>query len=275
MERIYITSSDDYYLMAPNDTKKYTLIDLYNNRKSINGYPPHISFKLYVKENGKYVDKNYFDHRLNYKNIANYTLDEIISIHKLSIFTLFKYYQCNKLEKPINIKGKCYFKENHNDYYGLVEYYWKLCETYVTKPTTHLMYNDVVYNLSYSENSSSKYVDIHINGKYILEYTSSELSAIVDSQNYIIGSNSTLPDEVFQEVITPQQFTLDDYYCNVVDGKLIVSTSLKEYYPCKNGVLELVINHHKPSGIIISKNSNNLIKLIEQLLKYDLSIAIV
>lgn len=275
MERIYITSSDDYYLMAPNDTKKYTLIDVYNNRKSINGYPKHISFKLYVKENGKYVDKGEFQYRINYKNIETYTLDEIISIHKLGKFTLFKYTSWCKFENPINVKGKCYFKENNNNHYDLVGYYWQLCETYVTKPTTHLMYNDVVYNLSYSENSSSKYVDIHINGKYILEYTSSELSAIVDSQNYIIGPNSTLPDEVFQEVITPQQFTLDDYYCNVVDGKLIVSTSLKEYYPCKNGVLELVINHHKPSGIIINKNSNDLIKLIEQSLKYDLPIAIV
>lgn len=277
MERIYITSSDNYYLLAPNNTKKYTLVDVYNNKHS--GNSQHISFNLYVKENGKFIDKKYFQHCINYKNINNYTLDEIISIHKLGIFTLSHYNQRNKLENPINIKGRCYIKlqgnQNNCDdtvYCNLVDYYWFLYErnytNYVlTRGSSRLMYDDVVFDI--------KDIDLHINGKYILEYTANDLSTIMDSQNYVIGPNSTLPNEVFQEVITPQEFTLDDYFCNVADGTLFINKNLKDYYPCKNGVLQLVINYHKPTKIILNKNDNNLYKLIEEFLKYNIAITIV
>ena len=273
MERIYISSSDDYYLIQSNNTRKFTIIDLYNNRKQKSPGVPCISFNIYVKEDNKFVDKGHFEYKLNYKQIIFYTLDEIISIHKLGKFTLFKYTGWHKLENPINVKGKCFIKL-HNDsdsktsYCNLVEYYWTLCSSSCyTNMSMNLMYDDAAFSI--------KDIDLHINGKYILDYTSSELSDIVDSKNYIIGPNSTLPDEVFQEAVTPQEFTLDDYYCNVADGILFVSNTLKDYYPCKNGVLELVINYHKPSETVINKNDKNFFKLIESLLKYNLRITLV
>jgi hypothetical protein len=270
MERIYINSSDDYYLTQANDTRKLTIIDLYNNRKSGTQY---ISFNIYVKEDNKFVDKGHFEYKLNYKEITFYTLDEIISIHKLGKFTLFRYTGWHKLENPINVKGKCFIKLHHDSdnktsYCNLVEYYWTLCSnSYYTNMSMNLMYDDAAFSI--------KDIDLYVNGKYILDYTSSELSDIVDSKNYIIGPNSTLPDEVFQEAVTPQEFTLDDYYCNAADGKIFISTTLKDHYPCKNSVLELVIKHHKPSSIIISKNDTNLTKLIKHLVKYDVAITIV
>jgi hypothetical protein len=183
-------------------------------------------------------------------------------------------YVFHKLKDPINIKGKCSIKihhhisHSHNTLYcNIIDYYWFLYEgnNYSNiggDPSVLLLYEDIVYYI--------EYIDIHINGKYILDYTFSELSTIVDSENYIIGPNPILPDEA-----VPQKFTLDDYYCNATDGKIFISTTLKDHYPCKNGVLELVIKHHKPSSIIISKNDTNLTKLIKHLVKYDVAITIV
>lgn len=273
MERIQINSSDDYYLIAPNDAKKYTIIDLYINRKPVSCVP-RINFKLCIKEDGKYVDKGEFNHRLNYKNIEDYTLDEIISIHKLGKFTLFRYTGWHKLEKPINVKNKCLIKlehggNNHKDsiYCDILDYYWCLCEDVYGYYRSHwLMYDDKAFSING--------IDLYINGKYILEYTSSELSDIIDSKNYVIGPNSTLPDKVFQEVVNPQEFTLDDYYCSMFDGELVINTSSIKTYPCKNGVLDLVINHHKPKKIVIHNGIKNIIKVIEVLLEYKLPILI-
>jgi hypothetical protein len=157
--------------------------------------------------------------------------------------------------KPINIKGECHIKlqfyenkSNNTCYCDLIKYYWFLFEdsyehNIMVYPKISLMYDDVTYYITQK---------IYING------------------NYIIGPDSTLPD-----VTIPQKCILDDYYCNIKDGRILISTSSKDNYPCKDGVLNLVIKHNQPNGIIVNRHDKNMFNLVEELLNYHLPITII
>lgn len=263
MEPIYIKKSTCYYFVKNEDDKEYTIIDLYNCARDDNG-----RYILYFRENGKFVKKGTFNYIINYRDIKTYTLDEITSMHELGGFILYKASSSVKLEKSINIRGKCSIRidSNYNVpntcFCNLLDYYWFLCRgnnnsCFGYHSTFQLMYDDFVYDI--------KNCNLYINGKPILQYTSGEISNIMDSNDYMIGVDS--------ESTYVQQFSLDDYYFEVKEQQLFISSKPKKYSFGKKGILESAIKYNKINNITIDRDVN-LFKLTELLLKYNIPITI-
>lgn len=186
-----------------------------------------------------------------------------------------------EFDKAICIEGGCEFLIydyriapyiTMEKYSGILEYSKFLDRRSSDIPylQRYLKYRGVKYDM--------KRKSTFINGKSILNYTEKELKDIMNSEYYFIGPDSTLPDieKEFSlnhsaDPIIEKKFSIDDYYCKVTDGKLFISTNLQDNYPCKNGVLELVIKHCKPDSAIINKNDKRIVELFKHLIKYDIA----
>jgi hypothetical protein len=201
MLRIRINPSVDYYIKNDKSDELMTILDVYDNDVFHNGSPN----KLYVKHDDKYID--YGDitkFELNYKSMfgknhsksktrIDYTYNEIRALYSSGTFTLSKRQMLweNELIKQLNITGNVVlsiFVDSVITVYTLLEIYHLMIFKYpFIDKKYHLIRqlfiqnDDKIYNIQLT--------DLHINDRFILDYTFQELSDIQDSKNYTIGPN--------------------------------------------------------------------------------------
>lgn len=284
MEHITITSSRDYYLIKQGNYGIHNLMDYYNTR-SIG------IFELYVKEGGDFVYKGSMsEFFLNGKDIkTGYTSEEIHKIHNSSNYVLSRIKKCLKLNKTINIEGKCIIvyeqRDNYNVFYrylSIIEYYWN---SFMDKRVNigykyfKLIYNNEIYSL-YE-------VNLHINGKYILDYEPQELSQIVKSKKYTIGPEKIIDQTSEPVTKTPEKFSLEDCDCRLNGNSLLVKTKTyfrtypltinppeDDYYLCEDEIFKTVISLSKPKKFVVDRDDPNCIDIIKALVKYEIPIMV-
>lgn len=274
MIKLIITPNSEYYIKHEKDNKKYTLVEYYIQLKNTSPGNNHIYCNLYHKENGIFIEyKHVSVYLVNYKPIIRYSLEELIVIESIGNFTFID----NKdkpieLTKPLLITKKLIISvyivndgnSKYTNFYNLSELY------YVILKKIDIGYIKYRVCLCYEE---KEYVtdiqDFYINGKFILDYTVDELFKISNSNHFTISPDSTIINETSVNSIDNVS---KNYSCNILDRKLYIVNKQLTLPDYSIELVKLLINNYVIDTVCLNKQNQDLLKLYQELLIFDITI---
>lgn len=182
-------------------------------------------------------------------------------------FIFVNVYLPEQLKYPIEIRGICLFEtspySSAQSMHSLVELYYQMQKNY--------KHTDTVFITNRHHCKSVYFKDLHINGKFILDYFPEEIENVQKSENYIIGpTESTIPAS---KPSIPTESNIQKW-CVVSDFGISITNANSggdNVYPYDKNVMKLLIRIHNITSISITRDDR---AMLDELFDFGLKITI-